>query len=99
MSRGKVEGMRIKLRYLSTIETKEKVFKRIKTIGVENEDIEAVAQYHNKDGKLERNKCYISHKTFGNMVIYKTFEDMYNIWTDTPFEVRGFKYNKTRRKK
>ena len=92
-----MEKMIIKLRYLSTVETKEKVFKRIKTIGIESEDIDGVAQYHNKEGTLERNKCYISHKAFGQMIIYKTFDEMYNVWSHTPFQVKGFKPNKNKR--
>lgn len=86
--------MRIQLKHSAILEVGEKQLKRIKRIGIDTDDIRGVVQAHNTEGKLVKNKCIIIHENLGNLVVYKPFDEMYHLWNNQAFEVRGFKHYK-----
>ena len=86
--------MRIQLKHSAILEVDGKEIKRIKRIGIDTDDIRSVVQAHNTSGKLIQNKCIIIHENLGNLIIYKSFDEMYHIWNNQAFQIKGFKQYK-----
>jgi len=57
---------------------------------VDEEDITAVKQHYNKDGRLYKDRCIINHKYLGNMIIKHKFVDIVKIKQQSKFKVSGY---------
>jgi hypothetical protein len=93
--------MTIKVKYKASIygpdsENPEKpklLFKnRTKHALLEIEDIEAIFNYHGKNGKNNPKKCEIFHRSLGNIVVDFPFNQLVKLKEDNRFTVRGFRY-------
>lgn len=62
-------------------------------LDIEEEDITAVKQHYNKNGRIYKDRCVINHRYLGNLIIKCTFEKMVEYRNSYKFKIKGF-YNK-----
>lgn len=75
-------------------ETKLLFKDKLKKGVIELEDIDAVFNYHGKNGKENPRKCEIVHKTMGNIVLDMPFKEIAELRKNNRFTIKGFYYKK-----